>query len=368
MPAGGIGDAMVAATMRAAVYEGPGELTIRELPVPEPGPGDALVEVSHCGICGTDLHLVLEGMGAPNQTPGHEWSGRVVAVGEGVTGLAPGDGVVGGPRPSCGACEYCVQGRTSLCVERPGFGGGDTRYQGAFAQYVLAPATHLLRIPRGLGPREAALAEPLAVALHALTLGRVAPDSGDAFDKRCSALVTGAGPLGLLLVAALRARGVGDVRVSEPSALRRECAARAGASRTCHPDALEIPVMPFDLVRDPVDLVFDCSGNPRAMEAGLAQLKRAGALVIVGTGMKRPRFDHNRILLNELLVTGAYTYDDGGMSDALELLASRALATDALIEPDDVPLRELLPTLHGLAAGEIGAKVMIVPDGKEVAR
>ena len=97
------------------------------------------------------------------------------------------------------------------------------------------------------------------------------------------------------------------------------------------------------------------------MEAGLGQLKRMGTLVIVGTGMRRPKFDHNRILLNELIVTGAYCYDAGGFHDALELLASGAFPNDKLIEPGDVPLPDILAAIEGLGRGDIGGKVMIVP-------
>ncbi len=343
-----------ATRMRAAVYRRPGEIEICELPVPEPGPGEALVAVSHCGICGTDLHLILEGMGVPDQTPGHEWSGRVVATGAGVSALQEGDAVVGGPRPSCGRCPPCLAGRPSICRGTPGFGGGDLRHQGAFAGFLLRPENQLEPIPNGLSPREAALAEPLAVALHAITVSGVGPES--------RVWVTGAGPLGLLLIAALRAQGVEDVRASEPSPLRRERARSVGATAVHPPGELVVPRMPFESVEAPVDVVFECSGKPEAMEAGLAQLATGGTLVLVGTGMRRPRFDPNRILMNELVVTGAYNYDEGGTRRALDLLAHGSLPTATLIEPGDVPLDDLLPALHGLARGEIGAKVMVVPE------
>ena len=174
-------------------------------------------------------------------------------------------------------------------------------------------------------------------------------------------LVTGAGPLGLLVIAALRARGVEDVTLSEPRALRAELALEVGASALIPPDDLEMPVMPFTLVDEPFDVAFECSGNPRAMEAALGQLRRMGTLVIVGTGMRRPKFDHNRILLNELIVTGAYCYDEGGFEAALALLASGALPTEQLIEPGDVALPDILAAIEGLGRGDVGGKVMIVP-------
>jgi L-iditol 2-dehydrogenase len=338
-------------TMQAAVYRRKRELALEERPVPEPGPGEVLIEVSHCGICGTDLHIVLEGMGMPNSIGGHEYSGRIAAVGSAVSGWAPGDLVGGGPDPGCAVCAPCAAGRPSLCTGRGSIGMGG--FQGAFADYVKVSAAQLLRVPEGLGLREAALAEPLAVALHALTLARPTPGE--------RVLVTGAGPLGLLVIAGLRAHGIEDVRVSEPAPLRRERAGKVGATRLLEPERLEAKPLPFDLVDDPVDLVLECSGNPAAMESGLGQLTRMGRLVLVGTGMRRPKLDHNRIILNELVVTGAYCYDEAGMSDALELLASGRLPTDELIEPADVPLAGLMDALEGLERGELTRKVMIVP-------
>ena len=336
--------------MRAAVYQGEGRIEVEERPLPELGPHDVLVEVSHCGICGTDLHMVLEGMARPGAIGGHEFSGRIVALGPDVEGWSVGEAVTGGPRPGCGACVACRAGRSTLCAERGEVGGGD--FQGAFAEYARVHDSQLLRVPEGLSLRAAALMEPLAVALHGLTLGGV--EAGQ------SVLVTGAGPIGLLSVAALRARGVDDVRVSEPAPARRERAGKLGA-RTLEPEALELPPLPFTLVEDPVDVVLECSGHPAAMEAGLAQLRRAGRLVLVGTGMRRPRLDHNRILLNELVVTGAFCYDDGGMAQALELLARDELDWAPLIESESVPLEGLLDAILELEAGRLAAKVMVVP-------
>jgi 2-desacetyl-2-hydroxyethyl bacteriochlorophyllide A dehydrogenase len=344
---------VVPETMPAAVYRAPGELVVERVPVPEPGDGEVLVEVSHCGVCGSDLHMVLEGWGTPGRVGGHEWSGRVVALGNDTDGWTVGDAVVGGAPTGCGECRYCRAGKVSLCERRPPPTGDD--HNGAFATYVLARSQELLAIDEGHVPlRTAALTEPLAVSLHGVTQADAAAGS--------RALVTGAGPIGLLAVAALRARGVDDVTVSEPSPVRRRRALAVGATDAITPDRLDVPLMPSDLVADPYDVVLECSGHREAMEAGLAQLRPAGRLVLVGAGIHRPRFDNNRILLNELVVTGSYTYDDHGFVDALELLASGRLPTDLLVEPDDVPLDALLDAMRRLAAGEVAAKVLIAPN------
>ena len=226
-------------------------------------------------------------------------------------------------------------------------------FQGAFAEYVKLTKRQLRRVPEGLDLRAAALAEPLAVALHGITLAGVKPGQ--------RALVTGVGPIGALTLAALRAKGVEDITVSEPLPLRRELAAKLGASRVVEPDALDVPAMPFTVIDDARQIAFECSGNPSAFEASLAQLDKLGTLVIVGTGMKWPQLDPNRVLLNELTITGAYTYDDDGFEQALELLASGELPTDLLIEASDVSLDGIIEAMKGLVAGRLGGKVLVAP-------
>jgi 2-desacetyl-2-hydroxyethyl bacteriochlorophyllide A dehydrogenase len=339
--------------MVAAVNRGHGRLAVEEVPVPTVGDRDVLVEVDLCGVCGSDLHMVLEGWGQRGSWHGHEWVGRVAAIGEAVTEWQVGDSVVGGPMERCGACAMCRAHRPSLCTARgtPGIGPE----QGAFATYKVTPAVELLRMPEGIDPRAAALAEPLAVALHGISRSGVQPGQ--------SALVLGAGPIGALSIAALRAMGVDDVRCAEPGERRQALAAAVGATRVLHPSDLELPSIaePARVIDDAVDVVLECSGKAQAMEVGLGQLVRAGTLVLVGAGMERPTFDPNRILLNELIVTGANTYDHDGFERALDLLASGRLPIDCLVEPDTVPLDGLLEAMQGLADGRLAGKVLVRP-------
>ena len=339
--------------MPAAVLKGKGRLDVEEVPMPEIGARDVLVEVSHCGVCGSDLHLVLDGWGRVGSIEGQEWSGVVVATGPEVRSWVVGDEIVGGPTPRCGECRECRAGRPSLCAERDTPGVGP--WQGAFARYKLVDERELLRVPDGLTLRAAALTEPLAVALHGITRSGVHPGE--------RVLVIGCGPIGALTVAALRAQGVDDIKVSEPSAVRASLASKLGASVVVSPDDLDVPgpYEPGRVVSDAVDVVLECSGHGDAMEAGLAQLRRTGRLVLVGAGMASPRFDPNRILLNELVITGAFCYDADGFGRALSLLASGAVPADLLLEPDDVPLSGALAAMEALAGGRVAAKVLIAP-------
>ena len=283
---------------------------------------------------------------------GHEWSGTVRETGAGVDPALIGARVVATPAPGCGECRACRRGRPAVCLGKPPpdhFG-----FRGAFCRYVVVEAERLLTIPAELPIRTAALTEPTAIALHTANLSGAVP--GD------RVLVSGAGPVGLLMLAVLRARGVEDITVVEPAPPRRTRAAELGAARTMAPD--ELPRAPMGRpVESPYTIAFECSGNARAAEAALDQLDYAGTLVFVGTGRELPRVNHNRAIVLELTIIGAYNYDDDGFSAALALLASGRLPVEQLIEADDVVLDGLLPTMHRLAAGELPGKVMVSPDG-----
>jgi len=335
--------------MPAAVYVGDGRIAVEQVPCPEPGPGEVLVEIAECGICGSDLHMVLERYAKPGAILGHEWSGIVVAAPSG-SGWSPGDRVVGNPPPGCGVCRPCRRGRPSVCLNRAA--ADFVGYRGAFCQYKTVAADGLIRIPDALPTRVAALAEPMAITLHALRLADVGPDD--------RVLVTGAGPVGLLLVAVLRAQGISDITVSEPSAVRRQRALAVGATRVVTPDMLEPPPV-TQPVAEPYAVGFECSGHASAAEAAFRQLDYAGTLVIVGTGFEPPRINQNRMIIFELEIIGAYNYNDEGFQPAVDLLDSGTLPLDALIEPDNIPLDEVMVSMERLARGEIPSKVMVQP-------
>jgi L-iditol 2-dehydrogenase len=336
--------------MTAAVYVGEGRIAVEQVPVPEPGPGELLIEVSECGICGSDLHLVFERYARPGAILGHEWSGTVVVTTDD-GGRPTGERVVFNPSPGCGTCRPCRRGRPSVCLQRR---TSDIReMRGAFAQYITVSSANTLRIPDSLNDRAAALTEPTAIALHAVQLADVASDD--------RVLVTGAGPVGLILVAVLRAQGVGDITVSEPVGLRRALALEVGATRVVEPDQLEEPNLGAR-VAEPYAVAFECSGQARAAEGALAQLDYAGTLVFVGTGAEPTRVNHNRMIIFELEALGTFNYSAEGFQPALDLLSGGVLPLDLLIEADDIPLGGVMDAMHRLARGEIPAKVLVNPE------
>lgn len=341
------------ATMPAVVLAGAGEIRVEERRVPEPGPRDVLIEVDACGICGTDLHLALEGWGAPGTVPGHEYAGRIAAVGD-EAGVDPvlrvGLSVTANPQPECGTCDGCRSGRPALCREVDFLSEG---WQGGFARYVRVAASQVHPLPEGLPMRVGALAEPLAVGLHALTQAGV--EAGH------RVLVTGAGPLGLLVVAALRTRGISDVVVSEPVRARRLQASQVGAWAAVAPQELPDPLIPPQIVDDPFDVVLECAGKPAAVEAGLKNLRPGGRLVIVGAGLEPVPLDPTRTMMHELEVVGTVNYDADGFDRALDLLVDGALDLEHLVEPETVPLDGFLAACQDLAAGRTSRKVLVTP-------
>jgi 2-desacetyl-2-hydroxyethyl bacteriochlorophyllide A dehydrogenase len=338
--------------MRAAVYRGDQRVEVEEVPRPSPGPDDVLIEVSHCGICGTDLHFVVEGWGTPGSINGHEYSGVIVETGSGVTDWKVGDRVVGGPGQGCGSCAPCLAGHDHLCEHRDK--PGVTPFQGAFADYKLIRAGHVFGIPDSLDLRSAALTEPVAVALRGVRRSQAGPGS--------RVLVTGGGPIGQLSVAVLRALGVSDITVSEPSPRRQELARRLGAFVVAPSDLVD-PGLPMDRVAEPYDVAIECSGRPDATTAALSQLGRSGVLVLSGTGMDRPRLDTLRVILNELVVTGTYEYSRDDYDSAIRLLAGGELPVADLIEAEDVGLAEVGTAMQRLSGGELAGKVMVSPRG-----
>src|SRR6266849_4955012 len=201
-------------------------LEIAELPEPTPGPGEVLVRVAACGICGSDVHGYdgSSGRRIPPIVMGHEAAGRIATVGAGVTGLAQGDRVTLDSTIYCGACGYCKRGEVNLCDHRQvlGVSCGDYRRAGAFAEFVTVPARVVYKLPEIISFAEAAMLEAVTVAIHAVSLAEISAES--------TALVVGAGTIGVLILQALRAAGCKRVFVSDVDATRLKLAKELGAA------------------------------------------------------------------------------------------------------------------------------------------
>ena len=302
--------------MRAAVVRGAGSVAIARRPVPEPGPGEARVRVEACGVCGSDLHLLANGFFPLDHTPGHEVAGRVEALGDGVVGLACGARVAVEPMRSCGTCASCRSGRYSICREARLAGVHDP---GGLAEYALFPATRLHPLPPELEPPLGALAEPMAVVVHALRRGARAAGH--------RVLVLGAGSVGLLAAAAARRLGAGEVWISarHPHQVKRARelgVARAIAEADASAGGLDA------LGREaPIDLVVETvGGGADTVRAAAAAVRPGGTVSVVGVFWGAMNLDPMPLLLKEVTLAWSYCY--GSASGALGAARSEPKASE----------------------------------------
>src|SRR5215469_11535668 len=214
--------------MKALLLSQYRHLEIADLPAPVPGPDEVLIRVAACGICGSDVHGYdgSSGRRIPPIVMGHEAAGTIVEVGSGVDGLRPGDRVTLDSTVYCGRCANCRRGQINLCDQRQvlGVSCGEYRRAGAFAEYVAAPARIVHKLPDSISFPEASMLEAVAVAMHAVSLAETPPDS--------TALVIGAGTIGLLILQALRAAGCSRVLITDVDSTRLKLAAELGATET----------------------------------------------------------------------------------------------------------------------------------------
>jgi 2-desacetyl-2-hydroxyethyl bacteriochlorophyllide A dehydrogenase len=252
--------------MRAvAIISGRPEVVERA--IPEIGLTDVLVEVERCGICGTDLHMPHRPE-AEGLVPGHEIGGRVARLGPGATGLRRGQRVAVLPSARCGHCGPCRRDEVQLCLNQWSVALGFGR-DGGYAEYVAVPASSCFVIPESMTAAQAALVEPYSVALHGVNLG--SPRAGD------SAVVVGAGPIGLLAVAALIGKGITDVTVVEPKQARADAALRLGAAKVVQ-DVADVP----DGESGDCSVVLECSGVRGLVQEAIRVARPGGTVVVLG--------------------------------------------------------------------------------------
>jgi len=277
--------------MRAVVWETPGKLAVTEVPDPSPARGQLLVQVAACGICGTDVHIA-DGEFPPTPypiVPGHEFAGRVVAVGEGVPGeWREGTRVAVDPSLFCGHCPACHAGHGNLCANWNAIGA---TVDGAFAEYVAVPSGNASPIPDGVSDQQGALIEPLSCAVHGLR--RIGPVIGQ------DVLVMGAGTMGLLLMQLLNRAGARSVAVVDRKAARLGAATAVGAASVAE-DAGALDTQTFAVA-------VDATGAPAAIEAAFARLDRGGRLLIFGvtSGDAEISLSPFRIYNDEITVLGS---------------------------------------------------------------
>ncbi|HUY94525.1 MAG TPA: alcohol dehydrogenase catalytic domain-containing protein [Terracidiphilus sp.] len=262
--------------MRAAELIAPHTFRQTDMPLDDPAPGEVQVRIEAVGICGSDLHAYCEGAvgSTPNVYPmvlGHEPAGTVVKTGAGVAGIAPGDRGALEPALYCYHCEFCQSGHHNVCanvrfLSNPG-------HPGFFREFINLPASNFLPIPATMSFAEATLHEPLAVAMHSVRLASIRPGE--------TVAVLGAGPIGLLTIAALRATGAARVWAVEPLAYRRELARTLGADAVLEPAEAAAEIL-RDTGSRGVDCAIDCAAGPGTTNEAIHLTRNAGRVAITG--------------------------------------------------------------------------------------
>jgi 2-desacetyl-2-hydroxyethyl bacteriochlorophyllide A dehydrogenase len=330
--------------MKAVVIEKPGEFSVRDVPDPAPGPGEVLVRVSCCGICGTDLHIVA-GEFPPTPypiTPGHEFAGEVVDWGAGARPCLPKGALVAvDPSLFCGYCRFCRVGRGNLCENWGAI--GDT-VAGAFAELVAVPAENAYLLPEGFDGQRGAMVEPTSCAVHGLT--RLGPVLGE------RAVLFGAGTMGLLLLQLLVRAGAGTVTVVDTSAARLSVAKTLGASATA--------TSAEELDGERFGVAIDASGAPGAVQAALGLLDRGARLLVFGVAPAEAKVALSPFTVynDEVTVLGSMAVL-GSFGPAVGLLASGAVNVDPLLAPP-LPLERFGEALERARTGQ-GVKTHVSP-------
>jgi threonine dehydrogenase-like Zn-dependent dehydrogenase len=292
---------------------------VGELPDPAPGPDDVVVAVEACGLCGSDVHALQNGTVAPGQVLGHEFSGRIVAVGSGVTGWAEGQPVAATPIGSCGKCRICARGIPFRCPAVPNIG---ITAQGAYAEYVRVPARQLVALPPGLPVEAGSHAEPLSVSSQAVKLARVGP--GD------PVLVYGVGPIGLYAIMALTLAGAGPIVAAGRSAGRRQAAADVGADVVI--DTRELSVTEYARQSGTrFAAVLECSAAPGAFSEALAVTEPGGTVVEVALTGETAALPLFPVISEGHHIAGSCAFSDETYAESVAQLAAGLVPVDRLV-------------------------------------
>ncbi|UYQ60696.1 zinc-dependent alcohol dehydrogenase [Streptomyces peucetius] len=303
------------------------DITVERVPAPVAGDGELLVRTTVVGVCGSDTHAALGHhpfMDLPYH-PGHEAVGVVAAVGPGVVtgteGFAPGDRVIVEPNLFCGQCPQCRSGRYNICQELQVFG---CQTPGAMTDLFTIPADRLHRVPEGMTDTEAALVEPLATPVHAVA------KAGDLTGR--TVVVLGAGPIGLLVLAAARHAGAAKIAVTDLLAGKRDRALRLGADAVLPADAPDLIAQAHAVLGGPVDVVFDCVAREQSMAQATDLVTKGGRIIVVGVGAAGPtpiRLD--LVQDREIRIEGTLMYTAEDYRAAISLISSGAVDTDEIV-------------------------------------
>lgn len=307
--------------MKTAKIYGARDIRIEEAELPELKEGMVVVKVEFAGICGSDMHEFIGGTYPIRTQPvfGHEFSGTVIKLGEGVTNAKVGDRVAVEPLIPCGTCVNCKKGFRNLCVNGGGYG---YTLSGGFAQYAVVKQENIFHLPDQMSLELGALVEPTAVAVHAVRQSQL--KLGD------TAAIFGAGPIGLLLLQSVKAAGASQIFVVEVSEERRQKALELGATYAINPIDTDVTKYIKEITNGGVNVAFDAAGVQATFTSGISVVQPGGEFKVVSLWEKSVTFLPNTIVSPEIKVTGSYAYVNL-FPEVIRLLANGVIDGNAVI-------------------------------------
>jgi threonine dehydrogenase-like Zn-dependent dehydrogenase len=332
------------ATMSALVYEGPHVMPMREVPVPAPKPDEVLIEVAFSGICGSELSGFLgqNSLRKPPLIMGHEFSGTIVQMGERAAMMRPdlqaGERVTANPLIPCGQCEYCQSGHQQLCPSRKLHSAS---LPGSNARFITVRADAVLALPEGVTMEVGSLTEPAACAVNTAVLARITPDE--------TALVIGAGPIGLLIVQALKQYNPRKIYCADMNNDRLAMAEASGA----------IAVKPDDLPKG-VHVAVDAVGAHVTRQACVGAVRPAGRVLFVGLHEAESTLPINAMIRSEITTQGVFAYTAQNFRNALLALADGRLYLEPAWTRTE-PLANGAACFEELLRGSTVAKIWLQP-------
>ncbi len=343
--------------MKALVLQEYKKFAIEDLPQPSLQPGEVLVRVRACGICGSDVHGMdgSTGRRIPPLVMGHEAAGEIAAVGPGVTQWKVGDRITMDSTVYCGECWYCKRGEVNLCENRQvlGVSCGDYRRQGAFAEYVAVPQRILYRLPEKITFEQAAMVEAVSVAVHAIERTPLPP--------KANAVVVGTGMIGLLVVQALRVAGCAQIIAIDLDEERLQLARKLGATATFKADTKDLPAQ-IQAMTDKrgADAAFEVVGLTGPLKTAVDCVRKGGTITLVGNLKPQVDMPLQAVVTRQLTLIGTCA-SAGEYPKCLDLIASGQINVTDFISATP-PLAEGAQWFNRLHAGEKGLmKVLLKP-------
>lgn len=340
--------------MKALVLTAPSQLEFTDFPKPIPADDEVLLRIHACGICGSDIHGWdgSTGRRRPPLIMGHEAAGEIVAVGPRVERWRSGDRVTFDSTISCGACPYCARGEVNLCDHRRVVGVAPVEYRqhGAFAEFLAVPARILYALPNGLTYQQAAMVEPVSIAIHAVQRVRLAPNA--------TAVVVGAGMIGLFVIQALRWAGASRIIAVDLADNRLALARELGATDTLRSDLMEVPAEVARLTGgNGADVALEVVGVSATLNLAIASVRRGGSVVLVGNLAAKTDFPLQAVVTRELTLHGTCG-SAGEYPLCLDLIARGVIRVEPMISAV-APLVDGAAWFEKLSAKD-GAKFMKV--------